>query len=140
MAGRGRAPKPASERRNTSAPQRGEWVELPPLTKKGVLPDLPEGSWSTRTASAWEAWRSDPATGMYGPAEVQLIVDLAYIYELWVMEPTAALAAELRQRQDGLGLSPKGKQDRRWRVVAEVEAQEAAATRVVPSARRLRAV
>ena len=91
-------------------------------------------------ASAWEAWRSDPATGMYGPAEVQLIVDLAYIYELWVMEPTAALAAELRQRQDGLGLSPKGKQDRRWRVVAEVEAQEAAATRVVPSARRLRAV
>lgn len=119
MAGRGRAPKDASQRRNHHEPQRGEWVDLPPLTKKGVLPDLPKGTWSTRTESAWEAWRADPATGMYGPAEVQLIVDLAYIYELWVMEPTAALAAELRQRQDGLGLSPKGKQDRRWRVVAK---------------------
>lgn len=139
MAGRGRAPKAQGERRNHHTPQRGEWIELPPL-QAPVLPKLPKGAWSGRTEAAWEAWRSDPATGMYGPAEVQLAVDLAYVYEQWVQDGTAALAAELRQRQDGLGLSPKGKQDRRWRVIAEVEAQEIAATRVTPTTRRLRAV
>lgn len=139
MAGRGRAPKPSAERRNHHVPQRGDWIELPPL-KGSVLPVLPKDEWSSRTRAAWKAWRSDPATGMYGPAEVQLTVDLAYVYEQWVKDGTAALAAELRQRQDGLGLSPKGKQDRRWRVGAEVEAQEIAATKVVPAVRRLRAV
>lgn len=117
MAGRGFAPKPAATRRNTSAPQRGEWVTLRPV-KKSVAGKLPGGDWSERTRAAWKAWSADPATGMYGPAELQLLVDLAFIYELWVREPTAALAAELRQRQDGLGLSPKGKQDRRWQVAA----------------------
>jgi hypothetical protein len=75
---------------------------------------------------------------MYGPAEVQLAVDLAYVYEQWVQEPTAALAAEIRQRQDGLGLSPKGKQDRRWRVTAAAEEREATAE--VADIRPLRAV
>src|SRR4051812_2696125 len=108
MAGRGRAPKAPAERRNHHAPLRGDWIELPPL-KGSVLPALPKsGEWSNRTQAAWKAWRSDPATGMYGPAEVQLAVDLAYVYEQWVLDGTAALAAELRQRQDGLGLSPKG--------------------------------
>ena len=65
---------------------------------------------------------------MYGPAEVQLAIDMAYIYEQWVREPTAALAAELRQRQDVLGLSPKGKQDRRWRVPRDVDEADAGAS------------
>lgn len=66
---------------------------------------------------------------MYGPAEVQHAIDLAFIYEQWVRESTAALASEIRQRQDVLGLSPKGKQDRRWRVAA-VEAGPTAAPRL----------
>lgn len=104
-----------------------------------VLPSLPRSdSWSSRTKAAWAAWRKDPATAMYGPAEIQLATDLAYVYEQWVLEPTAALAAEIRQRQDGLGLSPKGKQDRRWRVTAPVDEAEPAAE--VADIRPLRAV
>ncbi len=116
MAGTGRAPKFVENRRNAHAPQRGEWTLLEPLERPG-LPSLPRGKWSKRTRDAWVAWGSDPATGVYGPAERQLALDLAYIYEQWVQGPTAALAGEIRQRLDGLGLSPKGKQDRRWRLV-----------------------
>jgi hypothetical protein len=117
MAGQGRAPKPPEQRRNHHAPRAGEWVDMPPLTEP-VLPPLPSGSWSARTEAAWAAWAADTATGMYGSADIQLAIDLAYIYEAWVLEPTAALAGEIRQRQDSLGLSPKGRQDRRWRLAA----------------------
>jgi hypothetical protein len=137
MAGRGPAPKALDQRRNHHEPLRGEWTSLHPL-KKAVLPCLPRDEWSSRTRAAWAAWRRDPATVMYGPAEVQLAVDLAYVYEQWVQDPTAALAAEIRQRQDGLGLSPKGKQDRRWRVTAAAEERESPAE--VADIRPLRAV
>jgi hypothetical protein len=137
MAGRGPAPKALEQRRNHHEPLRGEWTSLHPL-KKAVLPTLPRDEWSARTRAAWAAWRRDPATSMYGPAEIQLAIDLAYIYEQWVLEPTAALASEIRQRQDGLGLSPKGKQDRRWRVT--LAADEKAATVESADIRPLRAV
>jgi hypothetical protein len=118
MAGRGPAPKALEQRRNHHEPLRGEWTTVA-AGAKSKLPALPKDSWSPRSKRAWEAWRKDPVTSLYGPAEAQLALDLAYIYEQWVQEPTAALAGEIRQRQDGLGLSPKGKQDRRWRVVAD---------------------
>lgn len=118
---RGPAPKPPEQRRNRTPPGAGEWLTLPPL-ERDVLPDLPEGVWSERTMRAWAAWRADPVTSQYGSADIQLAIDLAYLYEDWVRDPTAAKASEVRQRQDSLGLSPKGRQDRRWRLapVAEV--------------------
>lgn len=132
MAGRGPAPKPASQRRNRSKPQRGDWIDLPDL-EEPLLPPLPLGEWSERTQSAWEAWRSDPATSQYGPAEISNAIDLAYVFEQWV-QGDARLAAEIRLRQDGLGLTPKGKRDLRWRTpeeaVAEVEQARAEATAV----------
>jgi hypothetical protein len=121
MAGRGPAPKAFEQRRNHHEPLRGEWVTVP-ADGKSALSSLPRDSWSPRTKRAWEAWRKDPVTSLYGPAEAQLALDLAYIYEQWVQEPSSSLAGEIRQRQDGLGLSPKGKQDRRWRVVTEAPA------------------
>lgn len=136
MAGQGRAPKPPEQRRNHHAPRAGEWVDMPPLARS-VLPSLPDGSWSGRTHAAWAAWSADPATGMYGPADIQLAIDLAYIYEAWVLDPIAALASEIRQRQDSLGLSPKGRQDRRWRLAVKVssiaDAQPAARKRAKSS-------
>jgi hypothetical protein len=118
MAGRGPAPKAFEQRRNHHEPLRGEWITVA-ANAKSALPALPKDSWSLRTKRAWTAWRSDPVTSLYGPAEAQLALDLAYIYEQWVQEPSSSLAGEIRQRQDGLGLSPKGKQDRRWRVSTE---------------------
>lgn len=119
MAGTGRAPKAPEQRRNRSAPLRGEWVDLEPLAKP-VLPTLPKrakgtGGWSARTRAAWSRWRADPVTGQYGPAEIQAALDLAYIYEDWV-RGRMSLIGEIRQYQDRLGLNPKGKRDLRWRI------------------------
>lgn len=126
MAGRGRAPKHASNRRNRAAPQRGEWIELQPVTEP--VPPLPQpapdGEWSRRTELAWEAWWSDPASTQWGVADKQLISDLAYIYEVWSRKPTGGREEEMRQRLDGLGLSPKGRQDRRWMLPIEDEREE----------------
>lgn len=118
MAGRGRAPKDVADRRNHHAPQRGEWIELSALTKP-ALPSLPKGEWSERTKRAWKAWGEDPATGEYGASEVQSALDLAYVYEEWVSKGGSSIAAEIRQRLDGLGLTPKGKRDLRWRTPGE---------------------
>jgi hypothetical protein len=115
MAGRGPSPKSLEQRRNFSEPQRGEWVSVP-AGAKSKLSALPKDEWSPRTVTAWAAWRKDPVTSLYGPADVQLAIDLAYLYEQWVALGGSKLAGEIRQRQDGLGLSPKGKQDRRWQV------------------------
>jgi hypothetical protein len=143
MAGRGRAPKLKDQRRNPVVPQRGDWVQLPTLEAQ-VLPGLPErsaieGPWSERTVRAWGAWSMDPASVMYGPAEVQHALDLAYVYEQWVRDGTAALASEIRQRLDVLGLSPKGKQDRRWLPPSAVEVAEKSQPRQA-QVRQLRAV
>lgn len=118
MAGRG--PAPAETRRRSNAPARGDWVYLPPL-EKPVLPALPKrakatGTWSARTRAAWAAWRTDRVTGEYSPADIQAAIDLAYLYEEWVRG--ADVAAEIRQRQDRLGLNPKGKRDLRWKVAS----------------------
>ena len=142
MAGSGRAPKPPETRRNRHPPRAGEWTSLPELDA-AVLPALPrrangDGRWSGRTVSAWRAWRADPVTALYGPADVQLAIDLAHLYEQWVRNPTASLHGEVRHLRDSLGLSPKGRQDRRWRYapLAPVVAIESTPS----SVRRLRAV
>jgi hypothetical protein len=133
MAGRGPAPKAFEQRRNFSEPLRGEWVPVA-AGAKSKLPALPKGdAWSPRTKGAWKAWAQDPVTSLYGPADVQLAIDLAYLYEQWVEVGGSKLAGEIRQRQDGLGLSPKGKQDRRWSVVEDVAPeQEAEVTELRP--------
>lgn len=134
MAGRGPAPKANRQRRGE--PLRGEWVDLPPL-ERTVLPALPAGDWSQRTRDAWAAWSKDPVTAQYSDADIQASIDLAYVYEQWVKEPTIAIAAEIRQRQDRLGLNPKGKRDLRWRVKEPAEVVEMPAPK---QQRRLRAV
>lgn len=137
MAGRGPAPKPKAQRRNRHEPARGEWVDLPPLSVP-VLPVLPgraDGEeWSSRTLAVWEAWRADPVSGQWSPADVSYALDAILLYE--VMSPSGA--NEVRLRMDGLGLTPKGKRDLRWRVVAEPAEGERVAGGA--NVRRLRAV
>lgn len=112
MAGHGRAPKPRDQRRNGHAPQRGEWVDLPPL-EKPVLPGARRG-WSQHVKALWEAWRSDPVTSQYGPADLAAVGELARLFD--DLQPN-----EQRLRMDGLGLTPKGKRDLRWRTPNEVK-------------------
>jgi hypothetical protein len=116
MAGNGPAPKDKSQRRRANEPARGEWVDLLPL-EEPVLPPLPERAgdedWSPMTVATWEAWRCDPVTAQYTPADIAYALDTIRLYD--AMTPSSA--NEVRLRMDGLGLTPKGKKDLRWRVV-----------------------
>jgi hypothetical protein len=123
MAGTG--PAPAEVRRRRNQPARGEWVDLPPL-ERPVLPELPPRQvrdeesgklvtvpWSNRTEAAWAVWSTDPVTQMYSPADIVAALELALLFE----GMTVSNANEVRLRMDGLGLTPKGKKDLRWRVM-----------------------
>jgi hypothetical protein len=135
-------------------PERGEWVTLAPL-EAPVLPaleSLHEGwAWHPRTVAAWDAWRLDPVTAQFGPAEVAAAVELAWLTDEFasgnvqdqegeerVGRFDRVSASELRLRMDGLGLSLKGKRDLRLRVAAEVE-QEPEKPQLA-EVRRIRAV
>ena len=143
MAGIGRPPKDPATRRNRTPPSRGEWVDLPRVTVP-VLPELPKrprgaGRWSSRTVAVWDAWRRDPATTQYGPAEIASAVELAWLHDANVKGDRDAKAAEVRLRTDGLGLTAKGKRDLRWRAPTEhaadpavkVEQSKGAAVRIL---------
>lgn len=130
MAGTGFAPKDKSERRRTNKPLRGDWVEIS-APKKPVIPTLQQvekGTWHARTKATWDAWRKDPATTQWTSAELAFAIDTIYLFEEYVTEGPASLAGELRLRQDTLGLTPKGKQDRRWRVADEAPASASGPT------------
>lgn len=135
MAGTG--PAPAEQRRRTNAPQRGEWVDLPPL-EAPILPELPEladgEEWSARARMTWAAWRADPVTAQWSPADVAYALDAIALYE----GMTASNANEVRLRMDGLGLTPKGKRDLRWRVQPAAAAPPERRAPKASSARRAR--
>lgn len=117
----GRAPKPVEQRRNRHEPRAGEWVDLEPL-ERPVLPPLPSRtdgeSWPEMTVMMWEAWRRDPVTSQWGPADAHFALETARLH---AMDPGGKEAAEIRLRCDRLGLTPAGKRNLRWRTPAEVE-------------------
>lgn len=139
MAGRGPAPKPQGERRNRNQPRRGDWIELRPLEKPRV-PDLPlapihDAGWSERTIRAWGNWWKDPASQMWQGADVDLVEHLAYVHEQWARKGSANLLTEIRYLREALGLTPKGKQDRRWKVappgdVVDIDDQRSASEKM----------
>lgn len=116
MAGNG--PAPAETRRRRNVPARGEWIDLKPL-KKTYLPDLPpvtdgDGEpWRGATKLTWSAWQGDPVTQMWSEADIAYALDTILLHN----EMTSRTANEVRLRMDGLGVTPKGKRDHRWRIV-----------------------
>src|SRR5688572_14770614 len=118
MAGRGPAPKAPAERRNHHEPQRGDWTLV--LAHDNKPPKLPprgkgRGAWSPRTRAAWNAWWSDPVSPLWSEGDRDLVLHLADVFELWIREGMSSFASEVRQLRDHLGLTPKGRQDRRWK-------------------------
>ena len=146
MPGRGRPPKDKAERLNFSAPRRGEWIDLPSENPGSVPvePAEPRGGWAAGTTLAWNAWWKDPVSLVWSPADVELVRQLAYLHhDLERMEETrgkSSLAAEIRQRMDGLGLSQKGKRDLRLRIVGDEVNQQRSSTPPTSRYGHLRAV
>jgi len=139
-------PPPKSARRRRNEPASGDWVEIR-APKRRRVPRLPargrgQGRWSPRTTRAWRAWWTDPVSTRWGDADRDLVLHLADVYEHWIREPTASIAAEVRQLRDNLGLSPKGRQDRRWRLMQAdvVELDERRDSDRRSSRERLRAI
>ena len=116
-------------------PARGEWVDLAPL-EQPVLQALPRRSnrpWSADAKRIWAAWRMDPVTAMWSPSDVEYALET-----ISLRESPLTTASEIRLRMDGLGLTPKGKRDLRWRIAP---AEEGAGGSAGPTTvRHLRAV
>lgn len=127
----GPAPKQPWERRRRNLPAGGEWIELPQTVEKPILPPLPrrDGPWSTQTRETWDAWRRDPATTQYTPADVAYALQTIRLVELSHAKPTAALLEQIRLRMDALGLTAKGKRYLRWRVAEPAEVVDLPARR-----------
>jgi hypothetical protein len=127
----GPAPKHPEARRRRNFPAGGEWIDLQPLDKP-VLGPLPKrtksegGAWSARAKATWAAWRRDPATREWTAADEAVAIETLHLLDASVREPKAALASEIRLRQDGLGLTAKGKRNLRWRVIEADEEPEPA--------------
>ena len=130
----GPAPKDAHFRHRGSRTRDGEWLDLEPIDEP-ILHGLPEGEWSPRTLALWEAWRLDPATRAWSPADVAFAVETAYLAEVVQATGKAAHASEFRQRLDSLGLTAKGKRNLRWRVVDASAPASVAPRPAVPLAR-----
>jgi hypothetical protein len=111
----GRAPKPAELRRRRNAPAGGEWVDLPEL-EGPVLPPLPHGDWSEYSRAMWDGWRADRATSHYTPADIGYALETIRVADAYHQGGPVSLIGELRLRMDGLGLTPKGKRNLRWRI------------------------
>lgn len=136
MAGYGPAPKDPTKRIGRGVPLRGEWQDLPPLTKT-VLPPLPrDGDWSDRAKKLWAAWRKDPVTQTYGESEIAMALETIRIFEIAKISRGMAGWAELRQWMDRLALTPKGKRDLRYRII-DSPVVEAAKTKDKPEGLRL---
>jgi hypothetical protein len=111
----GPIPKPSAlrQRRNrvTTAAVLNEApeVETPPLPKR-------RRRWHPMTVQWWQdVWQS-PMAPEFLPADVHGLYLLAELRDRFWREPSAALAAEIRQQEQRFGLSPIDRRRLQWEV------------------------
>src|SRR4051794_26190805 len=113
MAGRGRPPKAATERRNGHVPIRGEWSSVPAIGwQHGPIPAPPDGLMPT-SVEAWNLWLGGWVAAHFGPVDLPSLRIVVRLYDQ-IMTGELSRAGELRMWLDTFGLTPKGRQDRRW--------------------------
>ena len=114
----GRVPKHPEERRNRAKPRAGEWVDLPAEGRKGPVPPVPKGALGAQGKAWWKTvWKSPMAT-MWTEEDIPALLELAVLREQ-LMFGKVSVAPEVRLRSGEFGLTPKGRQDRRWRIVTD---------------------
>lgn len=134
----GPLPKPREQRARRNIPNRGEWVDLAPITTP-ILPELPElagTDWNARTRRLWEGFRFDPVTATFGPSEIALTIEWAHIHARAARDADAAMLRISAAMLDKLGLTPKGKRDLRYRVTTDAPAPVLASVTDMTTKRR----
>jgi hypothetical protein len=135
MAGRGAPPQP--ERRRRAAPVRGEVQSATAVGwQHGKVPPPPDGLMPA-SVEAWTTWFAAWFASFWTPGDLPGLRVVVRLYDQ-VERGEYTRATELRLWSDTWGLSPKGRQDRRWRK-PEASAAEAATTKD-SAYRHLRAV
>ena len=113
MAGRGRAPKPAEQRRNAHKPGRGEWRPTESQGwQHGEIPPVPDGLMPA-SIEAWRTWFGSWFAAHWTPDDLPALRQLIRLYDQ-VERSEFQRAGELRLQMDTYGITPKGQQDRRW--------------------------
>jgi hypothetical protein len=116
-------PKPKNQRRNRNPKRAGEWVLLPEGGYRGPIPSTADLGLSREAQQWWRTiWRSPMAT-QWIEADVPALIELAILRDR-LREGQISLAAEVRLRSDLFGLTPAGRQQRRW-VITEKDAERA---------------
>lgn len=127
MAGRGRAPKLPEQRRNTHAPQRGEWQSVPGMGwQHGPIPIPPDGLLDP-SREAWSTWFKSWFAAHWDEADVPGLRVTVRLFDE-CQRGRWQRAGEFRMWADTYGLTPKGAQDRRW-IRPKPEAEKAPAPR-----------
>lgn len=135
MAGTGRTPKAQAVRRNTSAPQRGEWSSLEQVGwQHGEVPAPPDGLMPA-SLDAWSTWMGSWIAAHWCPEDLAGLRHLIRLYDQ-VERGDFPRMTEVRLLMDTFGLTPKGRQDRRWAPPAGESSTTATVRQVRP--RRLK--
>ena len=110
----GPAPKPPDQRRTRHKPRAGEWQAAPGIGwQHGKVPALPSGL-SADSRRAWKAWFASWAASFWKPEDESALRTAITLYDEMMRKPSASHATALGQYLDRFGLTPKGRQDRRW--------------------------
>ena len=115
MAGKGPTPTKPDERRrrNTDPPARGEWASADGVGwQHGPIPEPPDGLLAPSVV-AWEAWFRGWVAAHWDPQDLPALHVVVGLYDQ-VERGEFQLVREFRHWMDGYGLTPKGRQDRRW--------------------------
>ena len=111
-------PKPKNQRRNRNPKLAGDWVQLPKEGYQGRIPSV-AGLGLNRDSQQWwrKIWRTPMAT-QWNEGDVPALKELAMLRERF-LDGQISVAAEVRLRSDQFGLTPAGRQGRRWMVSVE---------------------
>jgi hypothetical protein len=134
-------PKHPSERRNRNQKQGGEWIVLPADGYKGKIPSLAGLGLNKGTHAWWKKiWRTPMAT-QWTEGDIPALLELAALRER-LLDGKISIAGEVRLRSDQFGLTPAGRQQRRWVITEEdaVRAGTADELAIQRNRRRLQAV
>lgn len=113
-------PAPAENRRRRNEPARGDWKPAEGVGwQHGPTPKAPQGLMKA-SKDAWKTWMGSWIAAHWTPEDLPGLRQLVRLYDQ-VERGEFQRSSELRLQMDTFGLTPKGRQDRRWKPPAKDE-------------------